>query len=106
VLAVHSFTPVLHRRERRFDVGILYDDHVGLARRLARGCRAAGFRVRYNEPYSGIAGMMYAADRHGSHLGLPCLEIEINQAAIGARAAAERVARRLAPAVASLVENR
>jgi len=105
LLAVHSFTPVLHRRLRDFDVGVLYADHVRLARRLARGARAAGFRVRYNQPYSGIAGMMYAADRHGSHFGLPCLEIEINQAAIDRPDQAERVARLLAPAIRALAEE-
>lgn len=105
LLAVHSFTPVLHHRPRRFDVGVLYEDHVRLARRLAAGCRAAGFRVRYNEPYSGMAGMMYAADRHGSHLELPCLEIEINQARIDTPESARDVARRLAPALAFLTEG-
>jgi predicted N-formylglutamate amidohydrolase len=102
VLAIHSFTPVLHRHRRDFDVGVLYDDHAVLARRLARRVRAEGFRVRMNEPYSGIAGMMYAADRHGSHLDLPCLELEVNQARIGTRERAEEVAARLAAAIAAL----
>jgi predicted N-formylglutamate amidohydrolase len=105
LLAVHSFTPTLHHRPRRFDVGVLYEDHVRLARRLAAGCRAAGFRTRYNEPYSGMAGMMYAADRHGSHLDLPCLEIEINQARIDSPAAAREVAGRLVPAIGALTEG-
>ena len=105
VLAIHSFTPVLGGHRRDFEVGVLYDDHAVLARRLARGVRAAGFRVRMNEPYSGIAGMMYAADRHGSHLDLPCLELEINQARIDTRGRAEAVAGRLAPAIAALGED-
>jgi predicted N-formylglutamate amidohydrolase len=105
VLAIHSFTPVLHRHRRDFDVGVLYDDHAVLARRLARRVRAAGFRVRMNEPYSGIAGMMYAADRHGSHLDLPCLELEVNQARIGTRDQAEEIAGRLADAIAALGDD-
>jgi predicted N-formylglutamate amidohydrolase len=105
VLAIHSFTPVLHRHRRDFDVGVLYDDHAVLARRLARRVRAAGFRVRMNEPYSGIAGMMYAADRHGSHLGLPCLELEVNQGRIGSREQAEEVAGRLAGAISALGDD-
>jgi predicted N-formylglutamate amidohydrolase len=80
VFAVHSFTPVYDGRPRRFDVGILYEHHRIPARLIARHVRAAGFSVRYNQPYSGMAGMMYAVDRHGSHHGLPCLEIEINDA--------------------------
>jgi predicted N-formylglutamate amidohydrolase len=67
--------------------------------------RAAGLRVRMNEPYSGMAGMMYAADRHGSHLDLPCLELEVNQALIATRPQAEEVGARLARAIASLAED-
>ena len=35
--------------------------------------------MRYNEPYSGKKGLMYSADRHGTHHDLPCLELEVNQ---------------------------
>ena len=41
--------------------------------------RDAGLRVRYNQPYSGIEGLMYAVQRHGSHHCLPCIELEFNQ---------------------------
>ena len=78
LLAVHTFTPRLGRSRRRFDAGVLYIDHRDLARRLGRGLRAEGLTVRYNQPYSGPAGLMYSVDRHGSHHRLPCLEIEIN----------------------------
>lgn len=78
VLAIHTFTPVLHHRRRNFDVGVLYDEHTALAHRMARTIRRSGLTVRYNQPYSGMAGMMYAVDRHGSHLDLPCLELEVN----------------------------
>jgi predicted N-formylglutamate amidohydrolase len=80
LLAVHSFTPVYDGAHRPFDMGVLFDRsrrHAGL---LMRGLRREGFRVRANEPYSGLRGMMYAIHRHGTHHGLPCLELEMNQA--------------------------
>lgn len=80
LLAVHSFTPELGGHTRGFDIGLLYERHLGPARRLGRSLRQAGLSVRYNQPYSGMAGMMYAAERHGAHHRLPCLELEVNQA--------------------------
>ena len=100
VLAVHSFTPELAGRPRRFDVGVLYDAHRGPATRLARGVREAGFAVRYNEPYSGVEGLMYAAERHGCHHGLPCLEIEVNQALLAQPPRVQRLVVAVAAALA------
>jgi predicted N-formylglutamate amidohydrolase len=79
LFAVHSFTPVHNGRSRPFEIGILFDRHPRLAHRLARTLRRHGLSVRYNEPYSGKLGLMYSADRHGTHHGLPCLELEVNQ---------------------------
>ena len=59
----------------------------GQAIRLAEGLKKSGLRVRYNEPYSGLAGMMYAIHRHGTHHGLPCLELEVNQDLLAGRGA-------------------
>jgi predicted N-formylglutamate amidohydrolase len=103
LLAVHSFTPRLSGRSRSFEIGILYEHHRGLARRLGRGLRDAGLTVRYNQPYSGMAGMMYAVDRHGSHHRLPCLEIEINQSMFERPNAARRLGGAIARGVRTLL---
>lgn len=103
LLAVHSFTPRLAGRSRAFDIGILYEHHRGLARRLAGGLRDAGLMVRYNQPYSGMAGMMYAVDRHGSHHRLPCLEIEVNQGMFERTNAARRLGGVIARGVRTLL---
>lgn len=103
LLAVHSFTPRLSGRSRPFEIGILYEHHDGLARRLGRGMREAGLTVRYNQPYSGMAGMMYAVDRHGSHHRLPCLEIEVNQSLFERAGAARRLGGAIARGVRTLL---
>jgi predicted N-formylglutamate amidohydrolase len=43
--------------------------------------------------------MMYSIHRHGTHHGLPCLELEINQALLLPRGAAARVASQVARAI-------
>jgi predicted N-formylglutamate amidohydrolase len=80
LLAVHTFTPTLDGRPRPFDIGVLFEHHEREARHLGRAMHRRGLRVRYNQPYSGMQGMMYSIDRHGTHHRLPCLELEVNQA--------------------------
>jgi predicted N-formylglutamate amidohydrolase len=93
LLAVHTYTPVLGRSRRAYDAGVLYERDRGPARILCSALREAGLGVRYNEPYSGLAGMMYAVDRHGKHHDLPCLELELNQALFERRGAARELGR-------------
>jgi len=103
VFAVHTFTPEWNGQPRAFDIGILFDRHERLARRLARGLRDAGWRVRYNEPYSGKQGLMYSADRHGTHHDLPCLELEVNQALVGRSRVLARIGRDVAEGVRAIL---
>jgi predicted N-formylglutamate amidohydrolase len=103
LLSIHTFTPVFEGRARTFDVGVLYDRHERPARALARSLRAAGLATRYNEPYSGIAGMMYTAERHGSHHRLPCLELEVNQALFERRSFSARLAAVVVRAIPDVV---
>lgn len=78
LLSVHSFSPVLGDSERGFDVGVLFDDFDEAALRLADLLRHGGLAVRMNEPYSGLQGLIYSAQRHGRRHGVPYLEIEVN----------------------------
>ncbi len=103
LFALHTFTPDFDGQIRRFDAGVLYERDRGLAHRLGRRLREAGLSVRYNQPYSGMAGMMYSVDRHGKHHGLPCLELELNQELFRRRTAAGRLARVIEPAARELV---
>ena len=76
------------------------------ARRIAKHLREVGFTVRYNQPYSGMAGMMYAVDRHGSHHRLPCLEIEVNHALFDDPHRAANLARAVAEVLRDLTDAR
>jgi predicted N-formylglutamate amidohydrolase len=104
LLAIHSFTDSLNGRSRPFDIGVLFEHHGDVARRLTRSFRKSGMQVRYNQPYSGMAGMMYSADRHGTHHRIPCLEIEVNQRLMGRSVA--RIARALIPGIGKELARR
>jgi predicted N-formylglutamate amidohydrolase len=103
LLAVHTFTDRYEGRVRRFDAGVLYERDGGLARAFAAELRRAGLAVRYNEPYSGRAGMMYAVDRHASHHRLPGLELEVNQRLVSTAAGVARLVPVVAAAAARLL---
>ncbi|MCS6925187.1 MAG: N-formylglutamate amidohydrolase, partial [Candidatus Binatia bacterium] len=57
VCSIHSFTPVLRNTRRDFDVGVLFDRYEDLAREIGQRLAGKGYRVRYNEPYSGYDGL-------------------------------------------------
>jgi len=102
LLAVHTYTPSWNGRNRRFEAGVLYDEHRGPAVRLVTALRETGLEVRYNQPYSGRRGLMYSIDRHGREHGLPCLELEINQAMFERRGSTKRIARAVAEGLADI----
>ena len=82
LLSLHSFTPVLGKKERPFDLGILFDQYADLAQEVGQRLHHCGYRVRYNEPYSGLEGLIFSAHSHGSRHGLVYLELEINNSLI------------------------
>ena len=103
LLAVHSFTDQWRGRRRGFEIGILYEKHRAMAHAAGRSLRRAGWSVRYNQPYSGMKGMMYAADRHGTHHGLPCLELEVNQGLFSRRGMVSSLGAAVAQALRELL---
>ncbi len=78
LLSVHSFTPVLGEKKRSFDLGILFNRYEALAQEFGQRLSHTGYRVRYNEPYSGYDGLIFSARNHGERQHLVYLEIEIN----------------------------
>lgn len=105
LMSFHSFTPFLNPRRRRFDAGVLYSDHARLGGRLGRELARQGFSVRYNRPYSGREGLIYAVARHGSNHQVPYLELEINQRALGTLADRRRAGLRVAAATAAFLSS-
>ncbi|MCB9717954.1 MAG: N-formylglutamate amidohydrolase [Myxococcales bacterium] len=83
-VAVHSFTPVLGRVPRDFDVGLLYDPSRPAERRLAdawaRALLPLVHGVRRNAPYRGVTDGLTAGLRKlhpdASYAGI---ELELNQ---------------------------
>jgi predicted N-formylglutamate amidohydrolase len=105
LLSIHSFTPALNGRERRFDVGVLFDAFAGEAEQLAAGLTGDGLRVRYNEPYSGLDGLIFSARTHGLKHGLRYLEVEINNRLLRTPADSARIAAALARALSPCIER-
>jgi len=97
--SIHSFTPVWEGAARAMEIGVLFDAHETLARNVAGALAREGFAVAENEPYSGMAGLIYAAQRHGRARGVIYLELEVRNDLIAtpdrARAIALRIARAL-----------
>lgn len=102
ILALHTFTPVMAGVVRDFDIGVLFDAYPELAHRLGRALARLGWRVRYNEPYSGLAGLIYSARRHGEAHDVAYVELEINNALLRSKAGVARVGRDVARALATL----
>jgi predicted N-formylglutamate amidohydrolase len=78
LLSIHSFTPIMHKKERRFDLGVLFDRFDDLAYEVGKQLQHTGHSVRYNEPYSGYDGLIFSARSHGERHGLVYLELEVN----------------------------
>lgn len=105
LMSFHSFTPFLNPRRRRFDVGVLYSDHRREAWRFGRELVHQGFLIRYNRPYSGREGFIYAVSRHGSNHQVPYLEIEFNQRSLGTVRQCRAVGRRAAAAIEAFIAS-
>src|SRR5262249_32601686 len=95
LLSIHSFTPVLGKKERPFDLGVLFDRHEDLAHEVGKYLQKREYRVRYNEPYSGMDGLIFSARSHGDKHGLVYLELEINNSLITHQEQARHIGHRL-----------
>lgn len=105
IVSIHSFTPSLRGEARWMEVGVLYNDHDALAETWAEAIAATGAIVAKNEPYSGKAGLIYSAKRHGDRHGLPYLELELRQDLINTPEGARRWAERLAPTLTPVLRQ-
>lgn len=105
LFSIHSFTPVLGKKERLFDLGVLFDRHDDLAQEVGQRLHHQKYRVRYNEPYSGLDGLIFSARSHGDRHGLVYLELEINNKLIAQADHAYRVGQVIGATLRSLYED-
>ena len=90
--SIHSFTPTFRGRARPMEAGVLFDRHDDACARLCGVLNDLGLRTELNEPYSGKAGLISSAARHGARHDVPYLEIEVRQDLVASRSGARRVA--------------
>lgn len=107
-LSIHSFTPVVAGVRRRADIGILYDPAHAAARAFAKRLRSAlapsGLGIYMNEPYRGTSdGFTTSLHARLPHSCYAALELETNQRLLRTPVAANRVARSIADALATLL---
>ena len=97
IVSIHSFTPILQRGFRPWQVAVLWDEDDRLAAAVLAGLRRdQSLRVGDNEPYSGRYPVGYTIPFHAKRPGLPHVTFELRQDLIDtqerARAWAERLA--------------
>ncbi len=80
LIAIHSFTPVMHGMARPWHCGILWDRDPRMPVPLLQALgMEAGLVVGDNEPYSGRHPEDYTIERHAESLGRPHVCIEVRQ---------------------------
>jgi predicted N-formylglutamate amidohydrolase len=97
IVSIHSFTPMIQRDWRPWQVAVLWDEDDRLAAPVLDSLRREdGLRVGDNEPYSGRYPVGYTIPFHARRAGLPHVTFELRQDLIDtaprARAWAERLA--------------
>ena len=102
VISIHSFTPIMQRGWRPWEVAVLWDGDDRLAAPVLESLRRdPELRVGDNEPYSGAYPVGYTIPFHARRTGLPHVTFELRQDQIdttpGAVAWAERLAGALRP---------
>ena len=95
LISIHSFTPIWRGQARRVEAGVLFDQDEAAAMGWVAALAAEGFVAAPNEPYSGMAGLIYSPARHGRRHGVRYLELEIRQDLISSERKAEAVAARV-----------
>ncbi len=100
LVAVHSFTPVYHGKQRPWAIGVLFDEDRKLADHLLGALARPGDKVvGANEPYAPKDGVYWTMQTHGHDRGLESVMLEISSAEIESEEQQEDWAGRLAAAL-------
>ncbi len=79
LLSVHTFTPVYEGQIREVELGVLFNRELKAAHGLGEALSASFSGVAYNEPWSGLDGLIFSAEKHADKYGRCALELEIRQ---------------------------
>ncbi len=79
LLSVHTFTPVYEGHIRQVELGVLFNREESTAHALGEALSKRFDGVAYNEPWSGLDGLIYSAERHADRHGRCALELEVRQ---------------------------
>ena len=97
IVSIHSFTPIMQRGWRPWQVAVLWDEDDRLAAPLLEGLRRdPALRVGDNEPYSGRYPIGYTIPFHARRPGLPHVTFELRQDLIDTQPRASTWAQHLA----------
>jgi predicted N-formylglutamate amidohydrolase len=97
IVSIHSFTPIMQRGWRPWQVAVLWDEDDRLAAPVLEGLRRdTSLRVGDNEPYSGRYPVGYTIPFHARRPGLPHVTFELRQDLIDTQARARAWAEHLA----------
>jgi predicted N-formylglutamate amidohydrolase len=101
IVSIHSFTPVMRRVFRPWQVAVLSDADLRLARPVLETLRRdKELQVGDNEPYSGRYPVGYSIPFHAARPGFPHVTFELRQDLIETPAGAAEWAARLHEALA------
>jgi predicted N-formylglutamate amidohydrolase len=76
VFGVHTFSPVFGGKSRVLEFAVLWNQDDRLAQRIGTAFEAHGYKVGWNEPYSGKS-FFTTLDRHGHRHALPHVTVEV-----------------------------
>lgn len=97
IVSIHSFTPVMKRGWRPWEIAVLWDEDDRMAGPVLEGLRRdASLRVGDNEPYSGRYPIGYTIPFHARRPGLPHVTFELRQDLIDTESRGRGWAERLA----------
>jgi predicted N-formylglutamate amidohydrolase len=78
VIGVHTFTPIYEKVKRACEISVMWNRDQRLADALGNFFEKEGFRVGWNDPYTGKI-LFYTMNRHGARHGLAHATVEIRQ---------------------------
>ena len=101
LVGIHTFTPVFGGKSRGLEFAVLWNEDDRLAKRLGTAFEAHGFKVGWNEPYSG-KDFFETQNRHGRGNGLPHVTIEVRQDLVADEAGQAKFAALIADALSEI----